>query len=404
MENGTNTKDKYIRLSDLLYAVWDRIIILIIVGVVASTIVFGIGYLKGQKVYSEEPSYMTYMELYMGPKANISSGTAYSELFLSDDTIKRVKDAENIDANISDIRSYLFAEEREATLFRLVILTPNKALTEKIAKGMSTTGLTYVTETLDSSQMKVIQYPVKPTPVKSDIPKVQSAYSAMAVKAFPAGLVQDWEAYVNTTTSVTGNIKKALFAGIVCAGLVAISLIVGAIFKRKLRYPDDIEYASDLKVILAIDDKLEGTSDLGKKLLDISEENTSFLFLGAQEGDGTTTLSHAAVNGIVALGKEGCYIKLDVESNMTYDVQKGYVIVDGGSFGKSYDSVSISKSFDATVLIIGEDSVDDVQIQRMKAELEAAGANILGIILNKAKVSRTGRKSRYYGFYYGTRK
>lgn len=404
MEKAKTSKDKYIRLSDLIYAVLDRIIILIIIGAVIAAGVFAIGYIKGQKALNEKPSYMTYLELYMGPKANISSGTAYSELFLSDSVIKQVIEAENIDASVDEVRACLYAEEKEATLFRLVILSSEKELTEKIAKGMSTVGLSDVASTVDSSQMKVIQYPTKPSPVKSDIPKIQAAYRAMSVKTFPADLVKSWETYVNESKSISGMIKKGLFSGVAGAGFIAICLMVAMIFKRKLRYPEDIEYTSGMKVILTVDHKQQGVSALARKLVDVSEKSRSFLFIGAKEGEGTTTMAKAAADGIASMGEQVTSLKVNEVSEGMIESNKGYIIADGGSFAESYDAVSLSKMFDGTVLVIGEDSIDDMQINRMRTDLIAAGANIVGIILNKAKINRWGRKSRYYGSYYGAEK
>lgn len=402
MEKANTTKDKYIKLSDLLFAVWDKIIILIIIGAVIAAGVFAMEYLKAKKVVDEVPSYLSQMELYMGPKANLSSGTAYSELFLSDKVIQEVISSENISATVKEVRSYLYAEEREATLFRLVILTPEKELTEKIAAGMSTVGLAELTSTVDSSQMKVIQMPGQPKPVKSNIEQVQTAYTAMSVKTFPGDLVTDWETYYNDSMKLTSMIIKAVFAGVAAAGFVAVCLIVIAIFKRKLRYPADIEYASDLNVILTVDQKKQGLHPLVEKLLDFSDGGKSFIFVGGRSGDGSTTMAEAAVEGMKAMGEQATYVPASEVSENMVKATQGYLIADGGSFGGSYEGVSKSKWFDGTVLVIGEDSVDDVQIHRMKSDLTATGANILGIILNKAKVDRAGRKSRYFGSYYGS--
>lgn len=397
-------KDRYIRLSDLFYAVWDRIIILIVIGAVVAGCVFAVEYMKGKEVEKEGPSYMTYLELHMGPKANITSGTAYSELFLSDNVIKKVIDAEGLDISVKDIRSYLYAEEREGTLFRLVVLSPKEELTEKIAKGMATVGLSEVAGIVDSSQMTVIQFPGKPKPVKSDIEEIKTAYAQMAVKVFPSSMVYDWETYYTSSTSLFSMIKKGIFAGVAGAGAVAVCFLVVALFNRKLRYPEDIEYASDMKVILSVDQNKKGISMLAKKLLDFSDGDRSFLFLGGRPGDGTTTMAEAAVSEIISMGEQGIYVKVSEVKEDLLNSAQGYVIADADAFGESYEGVSKSKWFDATVLVISEDSLDAVQLNRMSADLKTAGANIIGIILNKANVKRAGRKSRYYGSYYGGEK
>lgn len=400
MEKANATKDKYIRLSDLFYAVWDRLIILIIIGAVAAVGAFGLQYIKGQRIAGEEPSHITYLEIYMGPKANISSGATYSELFLSDKIIGDVIEAEDIDLTVEEVRSYLFTEEKEAALFRLVILSPEQELTDKIAGGMSTVGLDEVVDTIDGSQMTVIQYPVKAVPVKSDVRKVQSAYRSMVVQVFPEDLVIPWDAYYSSFTSKTNMIKKAVFVGVAAAAAAAICFIIMAIFKRRLRYPEDIEYVSDLKVILTVDKKKQGTSALASRLLDICGDEKTFLFIGAKDGDGTTTMAKAAAEGINALGEKVMYFDTSAIRESMIDSSKGYIIADGGAVESSYQGISKSKNYDCTVLVIEEDSVDDIQLNRMKSVLTDAGANIIGIILNKAKVNRLGRRSRYFGTYY----
>lgn len=51
MEKANTTKDKYIKLSDLLFAVWDKIIILIIIGAVIAAGVFAMEYLKAKRLW-----------------------------------------------------------------------------------------------------------------------------------------------------------------------------------------------------------------------------------------------------------------------------------------------------------------------------------------------------------------
>lgn len=80
--------------------------------------------------------------------------------------------------------------------------------------------------------------------------------------------------------------------------------------------------------------------------------------------------------------------------------QYDYVVVDCPPLGSVIDAAIIAKECDGAVIVIESDNVSYRLIQKVKTQLEVSGCKILGAVLNKVDMSRTGYM--YYGKgYYG---
>ncbi len=98
-------------------------------------------------------------------------------------------------------------------------------------------------------------------------------------------------------------------------------------------------------------------------------------------------------------------------SHMIEELKKDYeyVIIDTPPLGSVIDAAVVAKQCDGTILIIENNAVSYRFVQRVKEQLDVAGAKLLGAVLNK--VNMTGRGyyghygryyGRYYGYYYGS--
>ena len=73
-----------------------------------------------------------------------------------------------------------------------------------------------------------------------------------------------------------------------------------------------------------------------------------------------------------------------------------YVIVDTPPVNAVIDGVLISKECDGTILVVESGVTDRAQAVRAKQQLEYAGVNVLGVVLNKVGTRKSG-----YGYGYG---
>ena len=81
-----------------------------------------------------------------------------------------------------------------------------------------------------------------------------------------------------------------------------------------------------------------------------------------------------------------------------------YVIIDTPPLGSVIDAAVVSKQCDGTVMVIESNSISYRFAQRVKDQLDKAGAKILGVVLNKVDISGKGyygHYGNYYGKYYG---
>lgn len=79
-----------------------------------------------------------------------------------------------------------------------------------------------------------------------------------------------------------------------------------------------------------------------------------------------------------------------------------YVIVDAPPVGSVIDAVVISRATDASIIVCASGEVSYRFLQDVQNQLEMAGSDILGVVLDKVPIS-SGNKyyGKYYGHYYG---
>lgn len=78
-----------------------------------------------------------------------------------------------------------------------------------------------------------------------------------------------------------------------------------------------------------------------------------------------------------------------------------YVLIDCAPLGAAIDAAVIAKECDGAVIVISQGEVSSKSVVTIKKQLEASDIRILGAVLNKVDVKKTGYYGRYYGSYYG---
>lgn len=79
-----------------------------------------------------------------------------------------------------------------------------------------------------------------------------------------------------------------------------------------------------------------------------------------------------------------------------------YIIVDCAPIGAVIDAAVVAKNVDGMVMVIEQKKVSRRMAQKMKEQLEASGCPLLGVVLNKVKISENksyGGYGQYYGHY-----
>ncbi len=78
-----------------------------------------------------------------------------------------------------------------------------------------------------------------------------------------------------------------------------------------------------------------------------------------------------------------------------------YILIDCAPLGAAIDAAVIAKECDGAVIVISQGEVSSKSVVTIKKQLEAADVRILGAVLNKVDVKKTGYYGKYYGSYYG---
>lgn len=85
-----------------------------------------------------------------------------------------------------------------------------------------------------------------------------------------------------------------------------------------------------------------------------------------------------------------------------------YVLIDTPPMHTMGDAMIVAKQCDASILVIGADTVSRTMAARTKSQLELCGSRILGVVLNKVDMQKSRYYSRYgyhsYSYYHYYRK
>lgn len=97
------------------------------------------------------------------------------------------------------------------------------------------------------------------------------------------------------------------------------------------------------------------------------------------------------------LGNEYFKMLIDYLRN-EYD----FIIVDTPPLGSVIDGAVVAKRCDGTVIVIESGAISYKFVQNIKLQLQKLDCRILGVVMNKVKMTTKGYYGKYYGKYYGS--
>ena len=79
-----------------------------------------------------------------------------------------------------------------------------------------------------------------------------------------------------------------------------------------------------------------------------------------------------------------------------------YIILDCAPIGAAIDAAVVAKHCDGAILVIAQGVANSRMITSVRKQLEASGVRVLGAVLNKVEMKKSGYGyGKYYGSYYG---
>ena len=79
-----------------------------------------------------------------------------------------------------------------------------------------------------------------------------------------------------------------------------------------------------------------------------------------------------------------------------------YELLDCAPIGAAIDAAVIAKHCDGAILVIAQGMACGRLSQSVKKQMEASGVRVLGAVLNKVRMKKSGYEGGYYGGYYGS--
>lgn len=134
---------------------------------------------------------------------------------------------------------------------------------------------------------------------------------------------------------------------------------------------------------LGLADYLNGGAKLSDVVAKTNTENLDFISSG---------VSDASIMGMFCSTNCDKFLE-EVKAN--YD----YIIFDMPSFASAFDASVMAAQIDGTVLVTKQGTGTIKFIKEAKAKLTTAGANILGIIVNKVEISEYRKAVKNYDYF-----
>lgn len=78
-----------------------------------------------------------------------------------------------------------------------------------------------------------------------------------------------------------------------------------------------------------------------------------------------------------------------------------YVLIDCAPLTAAIDAAVIARECDGAVIVVSQGEASSKSVVSVKKQLETSGVRVLGVVLNKVDVKKTGYYGKYYGNYYG---
>lgn len=129
---------------------------------------------------------------------------------------------------------------------------------------------------------------------------------------------------------------------------------------------------------------LSGQAELSDVLCETNVDNLSIIFAGHTTPNPTELLGNGYFDDLISYAKGH------------YDT----VLIDSPPLGSVIDTAIIAPKCDGAVLVVEANKCSFRFIQDIKKQLELTGCRILGVVLNKVKVEKSGYYKRYYKGYY----
>lgn len=139
------------------------------------------------------------------------------------------------------------------------------------------------------------------------------------------------------------------------------------------------------KIILGLSNYLSGQSELDKVICRTDIEGMDIIFAGKVTPNPAELLGGATFSDLIA------------EKRDEYD----YVVIDTPPLGAVIDAAVIATNCDGAVLVIEDGRINRKLAQSVKVQLQKTECPILGVVLNKVKIDKSGYGGKYYGAYYG---
>lgn len=130
---------------------------------------------------------------------------------------------------------------------------------------------------------------------------------------------------------------------------------------------------------------LSGQASLQEVIYSTQEEGLHIIFAGVVPPNPSELLGQDKFAALV---------------NRTKDVYD-YIIVDAPPLGNVIDAAVIAKVCDASILVVAANEVSRKFVRRVEEQLAKTGCPILGVVLNKVDMKKSGYYGKYYGKYYG---
>ena len=372
---------KTVYLSDLFYELWDKLYLLIAIGVLAFLLIFVPSFMKAKSVANEKPYYVHTVDARIQSNFDSNSLLSTIQVVFDTETLGEIAQYGNIDAEPDELRKCMTytMEGKNVVRFNAYACDPDTA--ERVTTGIVNVALPKIGEEVNAEYYRYTFSKGMPREIKIEDQVNNDPPGILDITGKGA---QEWEEYCKEKASYARMLKNSIVAG--CGAVFGLSMILIGIrlLGRKAKSLMDVEAASGRTIAAVTDSNGGGVGNLCRRISDAMTDEKSLCLVP------------------VSKLKKKSEIIDEIELNLKNLLEgKGVNVLKGPSLAESPEAVKLCKENNAkAVLLVEDENTKDYEITNAMELFANSNVDVLNIGIVNVKPKKIKRQGEWFGKYY----
>ena len=365
---------KTVYISDLFYDVLDKLLVVILIGVLSFLAIFAPSYIKTSKAKAEPPGYIYTVDVQVFSEFESNSLLSSAAVVMEPKSIEKLVEYEKLEFTPEEVRHCITYNMEGGNIIRFNVHAKDEDTSIRVMAGIidvivpmikENTGAKYCLYSFsegDPRMMKVLDEANDGQPGVFDVIGKR---------------VLLWDEYLEKEVGFAHILKNSIVAGCFGVFVTVMAIVFKRLLSRNMNSLTEVEAASGKSVLAVVDNKGEGIENLIERAKDAAGGMENLCVIPIRN----TPVIEAAVTSM----------KETVDTDLSV----------ADSLADSASRVELCKKEGKKALILLEDAkTKDLELINSVDILENAGVPVIGTAVINIKEKKLKRMTEYFGKYY----